>query len=97
MPGKKEWCVRVVQTMDDSGKECNEGDKLSDAFLDCLRYAGLIRVHDNAATLGGAIRCFDLLTWDVIEDGGKVWAEMNAKRMQSFGFNAVATPREDVY
>ncbi len=62
------------------------------AFLDSLRYAGLVRVHrDNEQG-----QCFDLLPpAHIAKQGAKatgVWADMNACRMKSLGYNAVEAP-----
>lgn len=55
-------------------------------FMECMRYAGLIRIHrDNSEGM-----CFDIRPPSGVDS--KMWAEMNAKRMQSFGYNAVCAP-----
>lgn len=60
-------------------------------FLTCLENAGLGKVHDTDR---------DGYTFDLFPPqrkgysvDGKVWAEQNAARIASFGFNAVAAPR----
>jgi hypothetical protein len=81
---KKTYVVRVV-TDSDTAKYVEAGP-----FLECLRYAGLIQVH-RASPSGFA--CFDLLPPATHQAGSKQWAEMNAERMSSYGFNAVVAPK----
>lgn len=87
---KKQYVVRVVQTHDDELKEQNEGGVISDSFLDCLRYAGLVTVHD-VDLHGLTSSCFDIRCPSGLDS--KMWAEGLAARMQSFGFNAVVAPK----
>lgn len=82
----KMWVIRVVQTMNDDGVENHEGGVISFAFIDSLRYAGVITEHVTDAR-GLTISCFDIHGL-----GSQIWAEQNAERMRSFGFNAVAAP-----
>lgn len=90
---QKCYVVRIVQTMTPEGKEIHEGDMIGDAFLDCLRYAGHVTIHDiDNHKLNLTVRCFDIRCPAEKGYDMKAWAEMNAKRMQSFGFNAVAVP-----
>lgn len=94
MAKQKEYVVRVVQMMDDNGNEICELGKgkvglVDFAFLESLRYAGLIHINkvpENSLT----VNCFDLRCPHGLVS--KVWAEQNAERMRSFGFNAVAAP-----
>lgn len=72
--------VRVV--IDDETAEW-----FDNPIIDCLRYAGLIRVHDTRTPAGHQV--FDVLP---PKDSGAEWAVMNADRMRSFGFNAVPAP-----
>lgn len=83
---KKEYVVRVVQTHTPEGQELYEGDNVG-SFVECLRYAGLVTIHptDTLTSL-----CFDIHCPHGLES--KPWSEMNAKRMQSFGYNAVSAP-----
>lgn len=80
----KEYVVRVVQTED------KEGGEISYAFIESLRYAGIVKVHETDPH-GLTILCFDLICPH--NGSSKTWAEMNAERMRSFGFNAVVAPR----
>jgi hypothetical protein len=56
-------------------------------LLECLRYAHLVHMHrdDDEGV------CFDLLPPDSISDTSQ-WAQMNAERMSTFGWNAVRAP-----
>lgn len=67
MARKKEYCVRVVQTQtpEPDGEDVNEGGVIGGAFLDNLRYAGLVNVHDvDHRSL--PVLCIDILcpTWE---------------------------------
>lgn len=78
---KKEYVVRVVQV---------EGDEaINSAFLECLRYAGYIDTHEVDPE-GLTTCCFDIRAPHGLNS--KLWSEMNAERMRSFGFNAVSAP-----
>lgn len=83
VPKKRKWVVRIVIGRTDPPPLA---ELISDRFLECLRYAGLVVVHrDNEEG-----QCFDL-----VAPGGrdsKEWSEENAKRMKSFGYNAVSAP-----
>lgn len=70
MPKKhNRWRVTVVFT-----------DKAPMAFLDCLRYAGLVLYdQDDPDT------CFLIPPAHVAADRQEVWARMNAERINSFG------------
>lgn len=60
-------------------------------LLECFRYAGLIQVHRSDETG----MCFDIMPPDVGPDlsvNHDAWAQQNAERISSFGFNAVAAP-----
>lgn len=57
-------------------------------MLECMDDGGLIKFHRND---DGSI-CFDLLPpHDVVDS--QVWATGVAKKMDSYGFNAVCAPR----
>jgi len=98
---KRQYVVRVVQTHtpatnpDDSyvvqaaSQEINEGGIIDDSFLECLRYAGLVRVH-QVDPHGLTTRCFDLVC--PAGNESDIWAERVAQKMQSFGYNAVKAP-----
>lgn len=81
---KKRYVVRVV--LPDGINSLT--DELR-SLLEQFRYAGLITVHreDEQGM------CFDMKCPHGIVD--KVWAEQNAKRMQSFWYNAVVAPSTD--
>jgi hypothetical protein len=78
------WSVRVaLRRGDDPARRDIE------TLIECLRYAGLITVHD--VPTADATLCFDLpppysLGYRLSRD----WAQKNAERMRSFGFNAEA-------
>lgn len=81
MARKQKQVVRVVLP-DGMNQLTSEVRQL----VECLRYAGIATVHrDNDDGL-----CFDLHCPSGLMD--KPWAEMNAKRMRSFTYNAVAAP-----
>lgn len=79
---KKKYVVRVViPTVENSPPLAQRVDG---AFLECLRYAGIVTVHrDNEEG-----QVFDIHS--PFGAGDKAWSEMNAQRMQSFGYNAVS-------
>jgi hypothetical protein len=85
MAQSKRWVVRI----------CTQSVGLMDkAFedtplLECLRYAGLVRVHRNT-DVG---MCFDILPPNGMKGASSMeWAMQSAGKMQSFGLNAVAAP-----
>lgn len=51
-------------------------------LIECFRYAGLVFVHNDDV--------FDILPPQKVDT--RVWAEQNAARMTSFGYNARAVP-----
>jgi hypothetical protein len=87
MAKKMIWAVRIVaspQEMDGEGSSL--GNHTIGELLECLRYAGLVRIHrDNAEGV-----CFDLVSPAGVDS--ETWAQMNADRMSSFGWNAVKAP-----
>lgn len=85
----KEYVVRVVQTMNDKGSDMNEGGVIDYSFLESLRYAGLVTLHDVGNNSLTTV-CFDLRCPHGLNS--KAWSEQNAARMQSFGYNAVSAP-----
>lgn len=87
---RKEWVVRVSQSLTQLGEEVNEGGAINDSLLECLRYAQLIVVHDTDPE-GLISRCFDLVCPKGLVS--ETWAKSNAERMQTFGFDAIAVPR----
>lgn len=90
MAKKISYVVRIVQTCTPEGKSLHEGGEINDAFLDSLRYMGHVTIHDiDPAQL--TVRCFDIHPPHGIASC-EIWAEMNAKRMRYFGFNAVKAP-----
>lgn len=75
---KRNWVIRVVLAQEEIP---------SNVWFECLRYAHIIRKHrDDDSGM-----CFDILCPKSISDS-KVWSQMNAERMQSFGINAVSAP-----
>jgi hypothetical protein len=83
---KKEYVVRVVQTDDDVELLMN---KDLSQFVECLRYAGLVTVHE-VDPRGLTTLCFDIRCPHGLNS--KAWSEQNAARMKSFGYNAVSAP-----
>lgn len=94
---KKLWVVRISIPLPDAETESlpvylraarSVVKPIDGAFLECLRYAGVINLHRNNEER----QVFDIFppksSWNVSQE----WAEMNAKRMQSFGFLAAAAP-----
>lgn len=86
---RKIWVVRVVTHPSEmstrSEAEHGPGHTLGE-FIECMRYAGLIRIHrDNSEGM-----CFDIRP--PIGVDSEMWAQLNANRMQSFGYNAVKAP-----
>jgi hypothetical protein len=79
----KQYVIRVVIGDDDTPPLAT---RLEGPFLECLRYAGLVRVHE-----GDGRQCFDLRAPAGVSNT-KQWAESNAQRMATFGFNAVCAP-----
>ena len=95
MPRKTEYVVRVVipakpdPTPENMVERAFMMNMIGGDFLDCLRYAGFVHVHhDNEER-----QTFDLLCPLPKSYNNKVWAEQNAARMRSFGYNAVVAPR----
>jgi hypothetical protein len=86
---KRQWVVRVVQTETPEGDHVNEGGIIDGSFIESLRYAGLITEHETDP-YGLTTVCFDIRCPHGLDS--KTWAEMNAERMRSFGYNAVAAP-----
>ncbi len=81
MARKQKQVVRVVLP-DGMNRATTEVRQL----LECLRYAGIVTIHrDNEEGV-----CFDLHCPAGLVDGP--WAQMNAERMRSFTYNAVAAP-----
>ncbi len=74
----RRWVVRVVVWEDQT-------QMFDNPFLECLRYAGLVVVHND--------RCFDVLPPNgMVASITGTWSKMNAERMTSMGFNAVSAP-----
>jgi hypothetical protein len=88
----RRWCVRICT--DDSHIAGVRINYIEPAFLTCLENAGLGKVHDTDR---------DGYTFDLHAPKSysnartRQWAEMNAERIKSFGFNAAAAPEWDVY
>ena len=67
-------------------------------FVESLRYAGLVNVeHRNIGNNNedSPVTIIDILAPDRGDD--KIWAESNAERMRSFGFNAASAPDMHVF
>lgn len=86
---KTTWVVRVVThptEMDTESTAEHAPNHTLGEFMECLRYAHLIRIHHQDST--GL--CFDLLPPQGVDS--MTWADLNTKRMQSFGYNACRAP-----
>lgn len=81
---KKKWVVRVVIPTVDNHPPLAQ--RIDGAFLECLSYAGFVTLHHDDEER----QTFDLHA--PFNLNGKVWAEQNAARMTTFGYNAVAAP-----
>ena len=86
---KRRWAIRVVHSSDKDrafGPEPHPSSEL----IESLRYMGIITVYELDPA-GPAYLCYDIECPSEIKDS-KIWAEENAKRMKTFGFNAEAAP-----
>jgi len=81
----KEYVVRVV-IPDIDNDILGLAKPIDGAFLECLRYAGIVKIHTSDTGQVFDIRCPDVVKMS------KNWANANADRMKSFGYNAVAAP-----
>lgn len=90
---KRKYVVRVVQL---SSEGCDD-KPFSGLALEQLRYAGLITWHirDAEGNDGVVKDVFDIHAPAKVDS--KIWAEMNAERMQTFGINAVCAPEWERY
>lgn len=88
MPNKKEYVVRIALNANNSDDLSTP--VVSDKFLECLRYAGIASTTHETSNEGVM---FDLYPPRYINDS-KMWAEQNAKRINTFGVNAVCAPRQ---
>ena len=90
MAKKRRYVVRVVMFKDEHALERKPGNvsftRNMGTFLECLRYAGLVTIHQD----DGKHVTFDLHAPRGLDDA--VWAQHNADRMQTFGINAVKAP-----
>lgn len=88
MSKKQEWTVRVVNVFD---RTIGRGlyHELPSLWVEQLRYLGHLKVlaeHDDRSVLEFcAPKGSD----------SKVWSDMNAERMRSFGINAASAPKWD--
>lgn len=84
---KKRYVVRVVIPAMDEAHSPPLAKRVEGPILECLRYAGVVTVHTNNE---------DRQTFDIHCPAGitdtQQWAEKNAERMTSFGYNAVCAP-----
>ncbi len=86
---KKVWTVRVVlnKRKPDADDRRFVGCGVDLLITEVLRYAGVVTViKDTDTTL-----VFDIHRAEA--RGDQMWAEMNARRISSFGLNAAATPK----
>jgi hypothetical protein len=72
---KRKFVVRVAR---------EDRPEFSTPFLECLRYAGHVALHDES------MEVFDILCPPGLDS--QVWARQNAERMASHGYNAVVAP-----
>jgi hypothetical protein len=82
------WVVRVTEA---NIKPASVRGAIAQ-LVECLRYAGLadLRWHDERGL------CYDILPPGHAEGRSKRWAETNAERMRTFGYDAVAwVPKRD--
>lgn len=82
---KRKYVVRVTHRVTPHYAVPTDDRSFDNPFVECLRYAGLVVVHNEY--------CFDILPHQ--EANSKIWAEANAARMQSFGYNAVCAPARE--
>lgn len=86
---KRKWVVRICT--DNFALDRATGlpnlNYIEPAFLQCLSNAGLGTLHDTDREG----YTFDMYPPRDVDD--KMWAEQNAERTKSFGFNAAAAPR----
>jgi hypothetical protein len=75
--------VRVV-IPDDEHRLQWIAPQIDTGFLECLRYAGVVTIHETEHG-----QCFDIHCPKEI-GRPNIWAEQNAARMKSFGYNAIA-------
>lgn len=66
--------------------ECENADLTR--FIESLRYAGIVDIHRHDETG----MCFDIIPPTASYTNQENWANSNAKRLASFGFNAVKAP-----
>ena len=86
------YVVRIVQTRSPEGIYYYEGGNI-DAFIECLRYSGLIVIHEiDPYGYGLTTLCFDLLPPKDQRETSKEWSEYTALRMRYFGYNAISAP-----
>ncbi len=88
---KRRWVVRVVIPAIDAEHSPPLAARVDGRFLECLRYAGLVRVHHDDEER----QTFDLVLPNRLEAESRAWAEANAARMWTLGYNAVAAPSTD--
>jgi len=89
MPRKPRWVVRIVTMREElDGEGSSLGNHTIGEFIECMRYAGMIKIHRD----DGTGMCFDLLPPGYPGIDTRIWAQMNADRMKSFGFNAECAP-----
>jgi len=86
----RRWVVRVVTDRLNHGTQEPVMRGLG-GFIEALRHAGLVKLHFQN-DVGGFT--FDMLPPAIHKttESTKLWAESNAARMATFGFNAVAAP-----
>lgn len=80
----RRWVVRVVLPT-----KLDNTYHVDPAFIECLRRAGLVQVQPTASS---DTQVVDLIAPCKNVPDTKLWADMNAERMRSFGYNAVAAP-----
>lgn len=85
MPKKPSWLIRIVIPNSTESRFMVSTDNNPDLmpFVECLRYAGLLTHEHTENAFVINIRAPEHLN-------GDVWADQNAQRMKTFGFNVEA-------
>ena len=84
---KKLYVVRVViPNIPENAPPLQQ--RVDGAIIECLRYAGIVNVHYDDEKG----QCFDIYPPKHYWSESKRWSEMNAERMETYGFNAASAP-----
>ena len=85
----KKYVVRVVVPVVERQMYRDPPPDVGPTFLECLRYAGLVEVHEN----NDERKVFDIKAPYGLDSLN--WSRANAERMKTFGYNAVSAPSTD--